>query len=714
MIHRTKLMHDIQANLTTSLPTTAEQLDNCLRSLLDKHAPATKCRVAIQKCSPWYNSVRDQLRTAKKDRRKAERLWLSTRLTIHKQIYDAAKKNVTNIVHAAKSAHYSTKIMESSSCKELFEITNKLMSRNKCTPLPATVSLVDLPDLFANFFRDKVQTIRDKLDNTISADSSSPYSCDTEFQRQPLAAFEPVSMDLVRTIVMKSAPKSCELDPIPTSLLLECLDPILPSLTDVINTSLSSGEFPSFYKTAIVKPLLKKPTLDHNDLKNYRPVSNLPFMSKILEKVVLSQLVSHLNSNSLFSNVQSAYRPRHSTETTLLKVVNDLLSALDGGKITVLTLLDLSAAFDTIDHDILLPRLQHVFGIHDTALLWFKSYLVNRTQIVSANGKHSSPVDLCCGVPQGSVLGPVLFILYTQPLSSVIDHHPVSHQLYADDTQIYKSSHPAEVEATIQGVERCISDVKSWMTCNKLQMNDDKTEAILITKQRLSHSHPLPQTINISNTNIKFTQSVRNLGVTLDSTLSLHQHVMNICKAAYLELRRISSIRKYLSVDATKTLVCSLVLSRLDYCNSILSGSSQYLLQKLQKVQNTAARIILRVPRSEHASPLLCTLHWLCIRSRIKHKICSLCYISLTGSSPTYLSDLTHVYTPARYLRSSSDTRILIIPTMKMKSYGQRSFAYQGPVTWNELPAVLRHKDTVISFKRALKTHLFQLQQEQT
>ena len=330
-------------------------------------------------------------------------------------------------------------------------------------------------------------------------------------------------------------------------------------------------------------------------------------------------------------------------ETTLLKVFSDILSALDSGKITVLTLLDLSAAFDTIDHDILLHRLQHVFGIQNIALQWFKSYLVNRTQIISANGIHSSPVDVCCGVPQGSVLGPVLFILYTQPLSSVIDHHPVFHQLYADDTQIYKSSHPTEVDATIHEVEKCISDVKTWMTCNKLQMNDDKTGAILITTQRLSHSHPLPQTINISNTNIKFSQSVQNLGVTLDSTLTLHQHAINICRAAYLELRRISSIRKYLSADATKTLVCSFVLSRLDYCNSIMSGSSQYLLQKLQKVQNTAARIIFRVPRSEHTSPLLCTLHWLSIQYRIKHKICSLCYISKTDSSPTYLSSLTHV-----------------------------------------------------------------------
>ena len=156
--------------------------------------------------------------------------------------------------------------------------------------------------------------------------------------------------------------------------------------------------------------------------------------------------------------------------------------------------------------------------------------------------------------------------------------------------------------------------------------------------------------------------------------------------------------------------MCPLVLSRLDYCNSILSGSSQYLLQKLQKVQNTAARIIFRVPRSEHTSPLLCTLHWLSVQYRIKHKICSLCYISMTDSSPTYLSSLTHVYTPARSLRSSSDNRILIVSKVKTKSYGQRSFAHQGPATWNELPIEIRHKDTVVPFKSALKTHLFRLQ----
>jgi hypothetical protein len=481
-------------------------------------------------------------------------------------------------------------------------------------------------------------------------------------------------------------------------------------MTDIINDSLVSGVFPSFYKSAIVKPLLKKSTLDPNDMKNYRPVSNLSFMSKILEKVVAYQLLSHLNSCNLFSGFQSAYRPGHSTETALLKVVNDLLSALDEGKFSILVLLDLSAAFDTIDHDILLHRLHHVFGIQGTALSWFRSYLTNRFQMVSIDGTLSDPVELCYGVPQGSVLGPILFILYTQPLTHVILNHPVSHMLYADDTQVYKSCNGNDLPSTILCIEKCVSDIKTWMLSNKLQMNEDKTEVLLVTPKRVAKSELLPEFMNINGTCVKFCHSLRNLGITLDSTLSLHQHVLNVCRGAFLELRRISSIRNFLTTDAVKTLVCSLVLSRIDYCNSLLAGVPQCHLKKIQYVQNAAARLIFRAPKSDHVSPLLQKLHWLPISCRIEHKISSLCYNSISGTGPQYLSDLTQVYTSSRCLRSSSDTRILKIPKVKTKSYGQRSFAYQGPTIWNKLPLEIRHQGKIDGLKRALKTYLFRFQ----
>ena len=323
-------------------------------------------------------------------------------------------------------------------------------------------------------------------------------------------------------------------------------------------------------------------SLDPDDLKNYRPVSNLSFLSNVLERIVLSQLNEHLNHNNLLSPPQSAYRPNHSTETALLRIVNDLLTIMDNKKICILTLLDLSAAFDAIDHQILLTRLQHSFGISGPALSWFSSYLSNRTHAVTITSLQSEHTTLHYGVSQGSVLGHVLFILYTQPLFNLVSKHAVSHHAFADDNQLYKISTLDAIHQSIETLQNCTIDVKSWMTANKLQLNDNKTEAMIILSNRMSVHSPLPSVIHIGDADVPFVSSVKNLAVTLDSNLSMSQHISNTCKAAYIQIRHISSIRHLLTTQATQTLVCSLVLSRLDYCNS---GCPQYLLDKLQKVQ---------------------------------------------------------------------------------------------------------------------------------
>ena len=613
-----------------------------------------------------------------------------------KQIYDSIKQIVTNLVDKAKQAYYSAKIQSGTTCKQLFQNFNTILGKSRSSPLPSTFDSDDLPNVFSDYFTEKIRTIRNNFP------PPNLTACpDTSFAGNPLLTFESVTDEFVLKIINSASAKSCELDPIPTTLLYENLDILLPTITN-INTSLTTGIVPPDLKTAIVKPLLKKPSLDKNLLKNYRPISNLPFLSKILEKVVLHKLLSHLQENNLSNPFQSAYWAGHSTETVLLRIVNDILSALDNDNISVLLLLDLSAAFDTLDHQILLSRLNSVFGIQSTALQWFHSYLSDRYQSTSVNNSSSSPSQFMCSVPQGSVLGPILFVLYTTPLSDIIANHSVNHQLFAYDTQLQKSAPLNEVTNLTKELNACTDNIKTWMTENQLKLNDDKTEALLFpfSSSLKPSTGPLPDSITLGSHNIPFSDSARNLGFILDSKLSMKKHIIKICQTAYFELKRISSIRRFLTEDATKTLVTSYILSWLDYCNCLLMGTPNSVIQPLQKILNFAARLVLLAPHHHHATPLLKKLHWLPISECIKYKVACMCFSAINGSG---LQD----YTPSRTLRSSSDTHMLEIQQYKRKTHGFRTFSCFGPHIWNSFPQDLRHCATLSSFKAKLKTFLF-------
>ena len=214
-------------------------------------------------------------------------------------------------------------------------------------------------------------------------------------------------------------------------------------------------------------------------------------------------------------------------------------------------------------------------------------------------------------------------------------------------------------------MQNCISGVNLWMDCNKLKLNNDKTESILIKSDRIVLPDSVPTSIWVGNSDIPFVTHARNLGITISSNTTKDKHVTNICRSAYTELLRISSTRHFLTVSATQTLLSACVLSKLDYCNSLLCGSPQFIVDKLQRVQNSAVRLVMKSCKCDHVQPLLRNLHWLPVRSRIDYKITTLCFNTFTNSSPVYIALLQSVYTPSRHLRSSSDTRTLRIPFVK-------------------------------------------------
>ena len=484
-------------------------------------------------------------------------------------------------------------------------------------------------------------------------------------------------------------------------------DEFMAVITRIINMSLTDGEFPESFKLALVTPLIKKTSLDPNVLKNYRPVSNLAFLSKILEKVAAAQLEKHLDENELFEPFQSAYRKRHSTETALLRIHNDIQHQLGNKKSVLLVLLDLSAAFDTIDHEKLLDIMEHL-GVKGTALNWFHSYLSNRKQSIIINSKRSSEKALSYGVPQGSVLGPKLYAIYVTALGVLLRKLKMTYHLYADDTQIYMAFNPKDTEDTTNSfanVENAIKLVKDWMSSHKLKMNDSKTEVLVIHPKCNLNSRSPPLTI--SDIKIRPATSVRNLGVIFDAQCKLENHINNICSSAHLKLYSIGKIRRFLTSSAAERLVHALITSKLDYCNSLLYGVTSTHIKKLQRVQNTAARLITGTKRREHITPVLFNLHWLPVTERIKFKLLLLVFKALNDQAPPYIAELIKPYRPNRNLRS--DNQGLVATTKTSSSYQFNAFSSAGPRLWNSLPLNIRTTTNLNSFKRQLKTHLFNL-----
>ena len=348
-----------------------------------------------------------------------------------------------------------------------------------------------------------------------------------------------------------------------------------------MNLSLSSGDI-SGLKESVITPILKKSGLDKNDLANYRPIVNLQFLSKVIEKVLLNRLTSHMTSNNLHCHNQFGYKKHHSTETMLLQIVNDVLIRFEEKSGTILILLDMSSAFDTVDIKKLLGILEQKIMIKGTALKWFQSFLLNRKQKVMVNGKLSEILLTLYGVPQDSVLGPVLFNIYLRSIYKLVESHGFNIKGFADDHQLYVSFVPLFQSHYLGEKINCIlNEVTLWMNTYFLKLNAGKTQMIVFGPSSIRNDVTINGIfIDYNNTCIRFRNVVKNLGVFLDSDMS-YAHQINSCvSSVFLTIKSISKISSFLSKKEKCTLVCSLVLSKLDYCNSLYYGTNAILLKK--------------------------------------------------------------------------------------------------------------------------------------
>ena len=697
--------HDIEMSPLTTDPCTnlddlVDQYDNTLRSLMDKHVPETTRTITLRPHTPWYSDI---LRSSKRVKRRHERKWKKSGLEIDRQVFRESCNTYRHILQSAKTNYHSNQIAQCDSRKLFRMVSNMTGSSARVLP---TVPEHDLVNQFANFFTGKIKDIRYSLDHTTATPISVNIdkSCTSRF-----GTFTSISMDAVRRIIMGTSNKSCLLDPLPTSLLKNCIDEILPVVTNIVNLSLMQGYIPRLMKSAIITPVIKKANLDSEGLHNYRPISNIPFITKVLEHAASSQLMSYIEENSLHSKIQSAYRHHHSTETAMLKVHNDLLRAVDNNKEIVLVLLDLSAAFDTIDHKLLLKRFADRYGVSDVALKWCSSYLSERGQSVAIGESVSEQHPLTYGIPQGSVIGPKQFTLYTAPIDDILAAHGIEGMVYADDTQLYTFFDPSTRDTALASMEACIADIRAWTIANKLMLNDSKTEIVHLSS-RFRTTQPL-RPLKIGLSYIEPVPQVRILGTMADRHLTMSRHVNMVSRNATYSIRKIGQLRKFLNRGTTEILVHAFISSKLDYCNSLLHGLPHFELAKLQRVQNTAAKLVVRAKKHDHVKPILHNLHWLPIRKRILFKSLLMVYKSLNYMAPVYIRNLLNPYAPTRSLRSSAKG-LLTIPQASrtsLSSYGDRAFSIAAPKEWNKLPDDIKFAKSLNHFKKALKTYLFKL-----
>ena len=486
--------------------------------------------------------------------------------------------------------------------------------------------------------------------------------------------------------------KATGLDQIGPRLLKLSAEVISSSLTNVINCSIKQGIFPDQWKCAKVNPLFKKGS--SNDVNNYRPISILPTLSKLIEKHVHDSFVNYLNHYKLLCKSQSGFRKKHSCETALVCMIDKWLAALNDGEFVGVVMLDFSKAFDLCSHEILLQKL-HIYKCGDNTIKWFKSYLTNRTQAVNLNGVISDNQITTCGVPQGSILGPLLFLLFINDLPMYIQDNVTNVDMYADDTTIYDiNTSKSEVELNLQAA---LNNVSAWCLNNGMVLNATKTKVILITTpQKRSRLVNQPLRLKYKDVTLEVTTGDKILGIHINENLKWDNHIKFLRKKISSNLWLLSRIKVFIPINYRIMFYKAYVQPHLDYCSIIWGSTKQSNIQVLVRLQRRACRIILGEQYTT-LNEALDKINSLNIKHRISLQKAKFMYRVSQNAVPSYIQTMFN-YNIRRpdHLRSSNKTDFLI-PKPNTELF-KGSMSYSGVKVWNNIPNDIRQCQSIQSF----------------
>ena len=491
-----------------------------------------------------------------------------------------------------------------------------------------------------------------------------------------------------------SGSKAVGLDGVPINAVRKCFPVVGPVLLNLINCTIRTGVFPSKWKVALVVPLHKSG--DVGIAKNYRPISLLSVLSKITERVVCNQLTGYLSENKILSDAQFAYRRGHSVEDALIDALDWVTKRIDSGHIVSITALDLSKAFDSVNHSVLLSKM----GWYGIASDWFASYLTDRRQMVRGG---TSVLPVTCGVPQGSIVGPILFCLTVNEIQNFLPHGRLIS--YADDTQLFDSSpkDSASMTSLRNRLKESLMSIEMWLRVNSLKMNPSKTEfSLLGTRQAVKENSDFH--FEVSDNKITPSKTIKVLGVMIDQCLTWESHVSLVVRRCTGILVSLYRFRRHFTTEALITVIHAHVFSHIMYCLPVWAGASSSQLKRIQKVIHFAARVVTGARRYDHMSPVLRSLGWLSIEAVITERDCTRVFRAL--NDPDAPSAIRRLFSLRRDT-ASRDTRLahsnqLDLPRARLAAT-QRTFSYRAATSWNSLPETVLQSSSIEQFKSKLR-----------